>query len=413
MLPSHDVVIVGGGPAGLSTALFLTHLEPRLRKRIVVLESAHYPREKICGGAVAARGDQALAEIGVHVDVPSVAFSRMSVAMSVGTHVTRPGAALGRVIRRIEFDHRLAEIARARGIAIEEGVKVQTYQADSDGVTLRTSAGELRAKVVVGADGVSGVIRKGIVGQESATWRAQVLEIDTEVLPNDRPRDLVHFDLSDHSLLGYAWDFPTQIQGEARVCRGVYRLIAPGESAGPEQVEMRLRRRLADIGLDLAGYKKKRFAERGFAPHEPVSTERVLLVGEAAGIDPITGEGIAHAIVYGKTVAPYLRDRLDSGALHFQDWRRHLALSPLGRDLLVRHIICRLAYGPARAFHERFCADNPVTFEAGAQYFGGHSVSSLDLLKIGASGAANLLRGLGAAPLRGLPVPKSASAPRT
>ena len=51
------------------------------------------------------------------------------------------------------------------------------------------------------------------------------------------------------------------------------------------------------VGLDLSGYKKKRYAERGFSPHEPASAPRLLLVGEAAGIDPITGEGIAQALL--------------------------------------------------------------------------------------------------------------------
>ena len=45
-----DLVIIGGGPAGLSTALHLQHLAPRLAERTVVLEAERYPREKICAG---------------------------------------------------------------------------------------------------------------------------------------------------------------------------------------------------------------------------------------------------------------------------------------------------------------------------------------------------------------------------
>jgi flavin-dependent dehydrogenase len=48
----HDLAIVGGGPAGISTAL-RPRRPPHLR--IVVLEKARYPRDKICAGGIGAR----------------------------------------------------------------------------------------------------------------------------------------------------------------------------------------------------------------------------------------------------------------------------------------------------------------------------------------------------------------------
>ena len=67
-----EVAIVGGGPAGISAALFLSHAAPELTDRIVVLEKEHYPREKYCAGGVGARADKLLGSIGVPVDVPGV-----------------------------------------------------------------------------------------------------------------------------------------------------------------------------------------------------------------------------------------------------------------------------------------------------------------------------------------------------
>ncbi|HWL87601.1 MAG TPA: FAD-dependent oxidoreductase, partial [Polyangiaceae bacterium] len=56
-----DVVIVGGGPAGSTTAIALAKAAPGTK--IVLLEKSRYPREKYCAGALGGRGDKLLAEL--------------------------------------------------------------------------------------------------------------------------------------------------------------------------------------------------------------------------------------------------------------------------------------------------------------------------------------------------------------
>src|SRR5271163_731206 len=99
----RDVVIVGGGPAGTTTALALVAAAPGLASRVVVLEKARYPREKPCAGALGARGDALLAGLGVVVDVPSAPVDGMSFQSAGGLVTAAPGR-VGRVVRRLEFD---------------------------------------------------------------------------------------------------------------------------------------------------------------------------------------------------------------------------------------------------------------------------------------------------------------------
>ena len=121
-----EVAIVGGGPAGISAALFLAHAAPELTDRIVVLEKEHYPRDKYCAGGVGARADKLLGSIGVQVDVPSVVVNGVVFRAAGGQRVVRDMAdgPIGRVVRRIEFDHALAKAAIGRGIRVLEGARV-------------------------------------------------------------------------------------------------------------------------------------------------------------------------------------------------------------------------------------------------------------------------------------------------
>src|SRR4029078_894282 len=118
----------------------------------------------------------------------------------------------------------------------------------------------------------------------------------------DEPRDTAVFDFTARDLHGYAWDFPTLVGGKPLVCRGAYVI----HSLQHDSQKMRIDRCLRDRGLPLHKYRLKQFAERGFEPGAAIARTRVLLVGEAAGIDIATGEGIAQAIEYGQVAGPYL-----------------------------------------------------------------------------------------------------------
>jgi flavin-dependent dehydrogenase len=255
------VLIVGGGPAGISTALFLAWARPELGEQIVVLEKANYPRDKFCAGGLGGRADRLLSSIGVKIDTPSVPIHGVSLQLADGGICAR-GGNIGRVVRRMEFDHALVEVARKRGIRVVEGACAERLTWLQNGVEIETPKGAHRAEVLVGADGVGSFVRRALRLVRGGLT-AQVIELDTEPVASDPHRDLLHFDASDSRLSGYAWDFPTLVNGIPLVCRGVYHLKL-GDTA--PDIRAILARRLDGLGLDINRYRVKRFAERGFAP---------------------------------------------------------------------------------------------------------------------------------------------------
>jgi flavin-dependent dehydrogenase len=384
-----DVLIVGGGPAGIASALFLAHAAPQLTDRILVLEKERYPREKFCAGAVGARALTLLASIGVTLSSPSVSISSIALRALGETRVVR-GHDIGRVVRRIEFDAELAQVARSRGIRVLDGVRVTGLAMSSPTLSVETSAGVLRPRVVIGADGVGSFVRRAL-GYAAAPYNAQALEVDTELAPGDLPRDVLLFDVSNHALPGYYWEFPTLVDGREMMCRGVYLLRDVPGAAGVEIQDV-LAAELAARGLDLSRCKKKRFAERGFDTRAALARPGVLLVGEAAGIDPVTGEGIAQAIQYGAVAGRYIARKWRARDFEFADWRAEVRGSMLGRDLLTRTLGLPIFYSDKRPTIERFLLDTPDFVRVGMQHFAGQPWSKRALARAAWSAARHTAR---------------------
>jgi flavin-dependent dehydrogenase len=384
-----DVAIIGGGPAGLTTAIAMLHASPSLRGKIAVLEKARYPREKFCAGGLGGRGDRLLDTMNARPDVPSVEVRGMSYAGGQGAIRVHVDRVIGRVVRRAEYDHALARIAAERGTEIIEGARVEEIAITPACAAIATTEGTFEARFVVGADGVGSIVRR-TMGLSAGELRAQVLEVDTEPHASDAPRDLLHFDSLDQDLPGYSWDFPTLVDGKPLVCRGTYHLKLPGAQAREIDLAERLGARLAKLGIDLKKLKNKRFAERGFVPRERVVSGPLLLTGEAAGIDAVTGEGIVQALEYGVMAGKHVANAV-AGYVPFTDWQRVVDRSRLSRDLRARWFAGRAFLdGSRRASIERMFATEPAILRAGSLYFGGFRQEPLTLAKA-AVGVARML----------------------
>jgi len=387
-----DVVVVGGGPAGTTTALALADASPALAARVVILEKARYPRDKPCAGALGARGDRLLAGIGVRAHVPSVVIDGMSFRGTRGEAFAEPGG-IGRVVRRTDLDASLAKAASARGVDVRDGVRVERVRDEGPrGAVVETSAGELRARVVVGCDGVGSVVRRAL-GMGAGAARAQAVEVDTDPIPSDRDRRRLHFDASDRRFAGYAWDFPTVVDGRPAVCRGVYRLKRESDGRGPD-VGTLLAERLNRLGIDPKRYPNKRFAERGYEPASRVAGGSLMLAGEAAGIDALTGEGIAQAIEYGVLAGRFLASRITrarDGRVAVEGWERIFGRSRLARELRLRRRLVNLFYGPRRPVIEGLLAMSSDAVMVGCQHFGGHPRDWRRVGRVVSRGAAGLL----------------------
>lgn len=237
-----------------------------------------------------------------------------------------------------------------------------------------TTKRSLRAQLVAACDGAGSTVRKRL-GLTEAARKGHLYVLETAPTNRDAgPRaGLCDFDMTPCAwgIEGYYWDFPPVIAGAPHVSRGVYHANMTPRS----DVKAVLGRALAARGVNIDAVKLKPFSTRPFVEGSLLAIDRLALVGEAAGIDATTGEGIAQAILFGSIAAHHLAQaiRLGSGCLdgYAHDVRR----ARVGRHLLQSAWLARVVYGPRGAAWRRFLARSDGARDAGMRWYAGERLS--------------------------------------
>jgi menaquinone-9 beta-reductase len=343
-----DLVIVGSGPAGISTALHLLKQDASWAGRMLLIERDVHPRPKLCGGGVTRLGLKLLQDLGFDLPLPIPQARVDDVRLVYGDRTIHVrGRPQFLVFHRADFDAYLAREARRAGADIRENEAVQKMDVDETGVTIWTSKGSYRSLMVVGADGAKGIARRSLHTHDTPTRVARLLEILHPAGPS-APHFLDRFALFDFTpveddLQGYYWEFPAYVNGRTHFNRGVFdaRIIRDQPRANLKrvlQVSMQVGGTTGEPG-EIAGHPI-----HWFSPRNRFSAPRLLLVGDAAGADPLFGEGIGPALAYGKLAAESIRNAAQTGDYAFRDYRPRLVNSYLGRYLMFHWTVAKICY---------------------------------------------------------------------
>ncbi len=303
-----DVIVVGAGPSGTTAARHLA----RAGIKTLLLEKEKMPRYKPCGGGVTAKVKNVL-DVDFSTTVEDT-IARASVAfrdqIRFPVQFSEP---VGWSVMRDKFDALLADEAAKAGADVRDASNVKRIEIDSEGVRVQVNGDELRAQVIVGADGANGLVARA-AGLHSERKLAAALEAEME-LPNDSVahwRGVWHLDFGAVPY-GYAWIFP----------KAEHLSVGVGAFVRANQ-KLNLRELLKQyIASEPTLHNAKHIAYHGHTlplggTTRRVSKKRVVLVGDAANlVDPFSGEGIYAGIKSGGLAAEHIARGMNAGDLEF------------------------------------------------------------------------------------------------
>ena len=287
-----DVLVVGGGPAGSTTAYRLAEGGAS----VLLADRARFPRDKPCGGGMTMR---AVRECPVdpspvveeEVDIVELRFRYGD---SVERRSKRP---VIRMTQRRVLDAFLLDAARERGVEVRDGAKVVL------GDTVTVDGEQVAVDVVVGADGANGTTARAFgLGEGIVHGVAYEGNVPYGVVSRERYGRRAVVELADIPG-GYGWVF----------AKGDHVNVGVGawQSEGPK-IREHLTRLCEAHSIDesaLEGLRGHRLPLR--RPGTPIASERALLVGDAAGlIDPVSGDGMYECFVSSRLAASAILDLL-------------------------------------------------------------------------------------------------------
>ena len=314
-----DVLIIGAGPAGASTALFLA------KKGIssVILDKATFPRDKICGDALSGKVvevlnklDKNLApEIGSNNNflgswgVTFAAPNQEQLRVPFSTNKTAKNAP-GFIVKRFDFDNWLVEKVKANQlIQLVEQCEVRHYTRGNNQITAEENNGNTyTAKLVIACDGAYSSFTKNIAGiktePEHNCFGLRAYYKNIQGLDNENFIEL-HF--LQELLPGYFWIFPLP-NGGANVGVGMRADKMAEKGVNLKKAFDQLLEQNTAIAARFRNAERvgevKLFGLPLGSKKRTLSGNNYMLCGDAAQlIDPFTGEGIGNAMMSGMFAA--------------------------------------------------------------------------------------------------------------
>ncbi len=364
-----DIAIIGAGPAGVSTALFLA------KKGVshLLFDKAGFPRDKVCGDGLSGKTIGLFNELNPNLvqqmsaepehflpswGVSFIAPNGKGIELPFKKDMSELKHAPGFTSRRIDFDDFLLKQINPQFTNLQLETEVLQIKKVQEGLELKLNHQGKRltclTKVIVGAGGTASLTARKLAKQKVQPQHLFAgLRVYYKNISEMHPQNFIELHFIPEALPGYLWIFPLP-NNQANVGIGILSkdikdkhihlktLLQKAIKTNPVLVR---RFKDAEAVSSTAGWRLPLGSIK-----RPLSGERYLLTGDAAAlIDPFTGEGIGNAILSGKFAAKILAEAVqknDFSAAALKEYDR-LLYHDLWSELQISYNIQRLVRFPA------------------------------------------------------------------
>lgn len=319
-----QVIIVGGGPAGAGTSLYLS----KAGIKHIVIEKAVFPRDKVCGDACSGKTAHVLRKLDPtwltdeifqreHEYTPShgiifVAPNGKPLNIPFNPNRKPEDLAPGFTTPRMVFDNYLFEKIPSPYNEVYQDAKITNINKGNNEVTVSFQQNgeryEVKAPIIVGADGDKGIVRKTMLTDHLSDKAYAVgLRAYYKGVKDLNKDNFIELHFLPELLPGYFWIFPMP-NGMANVGVGILSDVVRKKKINLRERMLEAIKNNPNIKHRFEGAELTDKIQGWGLPMAieqlPVSGDNFLLTGDAASlIDPFSGEGIGNALYSGMLAA--------------------------------------------------------------------------------------------------------------